>query len=271
MPDVDDKEMELFKKSRRHLDKSIFDMKQWENACGSPYFRKTVYVLNRGGRFQDYEKSYDGERLKNKYGRLINLYCEKVAKSKNSITGKYFAGLPTYLPIQDVLGRPIEDEKAGYNLHLISYREISQCKTRTITNYWLLGLLPENFILINSKDAATMGLAEGTKVKVTSMSNPEGVWKLGGGRTVPIIGKVKVSEGIRPGIIAFPLGFGNWATGSSDLTVDGMRIKGDSRRAKGVHCNAAMRIDSYLKNTCLLDPVGGSVSFYDSKVRLVKV
>jgi hypothetical protein len=44
-----------------------------------------------------------------------------------------------------------------------------------------------------------------------------------------------------------------------------------SRRATGVHANAAMRLDDYLKNTCLLDPVGGSVSFYDTKVRLVKV
>jgi hypothetical protein len=31
-----------------------------------------------------------------------------------------------------------------------------------------------------------------------------------------------------------------------------------------------MRLDDYLKNTCLIDPVGGSVSFYDTKVRLVK-
>jgi hypothetical protein len=30
-------------------------------------------------------------------------------------------------------------------------------------------------------------------------------------------------------------------------------------------------VDRYLKNTCMLDPVGGSVSFYDSKVRLIRV
>ena len=28
--------------------------------------------------------------------------------------------------------------------------------------------------------------------------------------------------------------------------------------------------DDHLKNTCLLDPVGGSVAFYDTQVRLVK-
>lgn len=51
--------------------------------------------------------------------------------------------------------------------------------------------------------------------------------------------------------------------------IDGERIKGDPRRATGVHANAAMWTDPALRNnTCLLDPVGGSVSFYDTKVRL---
>jgi hypothetical protein len=35
-----------------------------------------------------------------------------------------------------------------------------------------------------------------------------------------------------------------------------------------VHANAAMRVDPYLKNTCLVDPVGGSAVFYDTWVRL---
>jgi anaerobic selenocysteine-containing dehydrogenase len=271
VPDADDKEMDLFLKSRRHLPQSIFNLTRWQDACGSQYLRKVIYVLNRGGRFQDYGKSYDGEQLKNKYGRLINLYSEKAAKSKNAMNGKYFLGLASYLPISDCLGRPIEDEKQGYDLHLITYREIAQCKTRTITNYWLLGLLPENFILINTKDAQRLNLKDGFRVRVTSASNPSGIWDLKNGKKIPMIGKVKVSEGIRPGIIAFSLGHGNWATGASDIVVDGELIRGDARRAKGINANAAMRIDPYLKNTCMLDLVGGSVSFYDTKVRLVKI
>ncbi len=45
--------------------------------------------------------------------------------------------------------------------------------------------------------------------------------------------------------------------------------KGDPRRDVGVHLNAAMWIDPYLKNTPLQDPVGGSAVFCDSKVRLI--
>ena len=55
------------------------------------------------------------------------------------------------------------------------------------------------------------------------------------------------------------------------MTIDGKVVKGDKRRSKGVHANAAMWIDTNLKNTCMIDKVGGSVSFYDTMVKLVKV
>ena len=53
--------------------------------------------------------------------------------------------------------------------------------------------------------------------------------------------------------------------------MDGKVIKGDPRRGKGLHGNAAMRVDPVLGNTCLEDPTGGSAVFYDTQVKLVKV
>jgi anaerobic selenocysteine-containing dehydrogenase len=230
-----------------------------------------VYVLNRGGRFQNYAEAFEGEKFKNKYGKQINLYLEKYARSKFPITGKNLPGIATYLPITDITGQPIHDEADGYDLHLITYREITQTKSRTVVDYWLLAVQPENYILLNAVDAQRLGLEDGDQVRVVSESNPEGVWDLKNGRKKPMIGKVKVIQGIRPGVIAFSLGMGHWAMGSADVVIDGRVLKGDPRRAAGIHANAAMRLDDYLKNTCLLDPVGGSVSFYDTKVKLVKV
>jgi tetrathionate reductase subunit A len=81
-----------------------------------------------------------------------------------------------------------------------------------------------------------------------------------------------VTEAIRPGVVSFALGFGHWATGAADMMIDGETIKGDPRRAAGVHANAVMWTDPSLQNnTCLIDPVGGSVSFYDTKINLIKV
>ncbi|MDO8612128.1 MAG: molybdopterin-dependent oxidoreductase [Dehalococcoidia bacterium] len=271
VPDADDKEVELFVNSRRHLPATTFDLQKWQAAVKPELWRKVVYVLNRGGRFDDYEKAYDGEHLKNKYAALINMYQEKTAGIKDSMTGKHFSGIPRYVPAYtDSLGNPIEDEKEGYDLYLITHREITHTKSRTVGNYWLLGINPEGVFNINKKDAERLGLDDGDKVRVLSASNPEGVWDLKNGTKKPMIGKVKVIEGIRPGVISFSLGMGHWAYGSGDVEIDGEVIKGDERRAKGLHANAAMRTDTVNPNTCLSDVVGGSAVFYDTRVKLVK-
>lgn len=86
-----------------------------------------------------------------------------------------------------------------------------------------------------------------------------------------MVGKVVTTQTVRPGVVSFALGFGHWATGASDVTIDGHVIKGEKRRQAGVHANAAMWSDPVVKNTCMFDPVGGSVSFYDTHVRLEPV
>ncbi|HEY4719199.1 MAG TPA: molybdopterin dinucleotide binding domain-containing protein, partial [Candidatus Methylomirabilis sp.] len=175
-----------------------------------------------------------------------------------------------YIPAPlDSLGRPIED--SGYDLRLITFREISHTKSRTVADYWLLHLLPENSVIINESDAKRLGLKDGQVVKIISATNPEGVWDLGNGQKRPMAGKLRVIQGIRPGVVAFSLGHGHWAYGAADVRVDGKLIKGDPRRGKGIHANAAMRVDPVLKNTCLSDLTGGSAVFYDTQVKLVKV
>lgn len=108
-------------------------------------------------------------------------------------------------------------------------------------------------------------------MKVVSATNPEGVWDLRNGRKKPMVGTLKLVEGIRPGVVSFSLGHGHWAYGSQDVVIDGRTVRGDPRRGKGLHANAAMRTDPVLPNTCLSDPVGASAVFYDTRVRLLKV
>jgi len=139
---------------------------------GDELWPKVITVLNRGGRFQDFEKGYDGDRLRGGHKAQINLYQEKTAKTKSAMTGEPFPGIATYVPApMDIMGRPIDDEAAGYDLRLITYREISHTKTRTVSNYWLLALLPENFVLMNRRDARKRGLAEGDRVRIRSATN----------------------------------------------------------------------------------------------------
>ncbi len=277
VPDADEAEIEMFIKSRRHLRQSVFDVERWQSIAGENW-AKVVYILNRGGRFQNYSGGYKetpkGLQLGNRFGKLINIYQEKTYDTRNSMDGSRLSGVARYIPPgTSLLGEEVSraDEAEGFDMHMITYREISQTKSRTSSNYWLLGVLPENFVLVSARDAQAKGLSDGDLVRVVSPTNLNGEWDLGNGNTVPMVGKVRVTQGIRPGVVAVCLGFGHWACGSSEFTIDGTTIPADTRRAKGLHINAAMRTDPHTPNTTLVDPVGGSAVFYDTMIRLEKV
>ena len=272
VPDADAAEIDLFVKARRHLPKTVFDADRWKAIVGDKLWAKTVYVLNRGGRWQDPGTQYNGEKVKNVYGLQINMYQEKTYSVKDSMTGIHLSGIPTYFePYRDSLGNSLLGEEKEYPYNLITFRYIQHTKSRTAGNYWVQPIDPEGGLLMAAADAAKAGLKSGDKVKIVSASNTEGVWDLGPSGKKEMIATVKVVEGMRPGVVGFPLGYGHWAYGASDVTLNGQTIKGDPRRARGVHANAAMRVDPHLKNVSLQDLAGGSVVFYDTRVRLVKV
>jgi len=269
--DADDREIEVFLNARRHLPRSVFDADRWRTIVGENMWRKVVYVLNRGGRYEEHEKGHKGDRVGHPYGALLNLYQEKTASTIHAGTGKHLPGIACHVPVCDFVGREPHELRDGYDLALITHRVISQTKSRTIADPWLSALLPENGVLINPRDAGRLNLANGQSVKVVSATNPSGNWPLGNGVTKPMVGKVVLTQTMRPGVVSFALGFGHWATGASDVTIDGYVIKGEVRRQAGIHANAAMWTDPVVKNTCMFDPVGGSVSFYDTHMRLEPV
>lgn len=272
VPDADDAELALFLESRRHLPRSVFDPNRWERIA-RPNWRKVVFLLNRGGRFQNADEVYQGPLVANRYGKAVNWYQEKTAGTRNSITGKPNPGWATWLPVTTLAGKtPAEAGLTkGYPLHLITQKDITQTKSRTITNYWLsTAIRPENEILINPVDAKALGLVEGDRARIVSATNRAGTWELGHGKKKDIVGKVKPTETIKPGVISFTIGHGQWASGASDIEIDGKRVPGDPRRGVGFNANASMWIDPHVKNTALVDPVGGSLSFYDTMVALEK-
>jgi anaerobic selenocysteine-containing dehydrogenase len=272
VPPADARELEIFRQARRHLPPTVFDLKRWEAVVGPEAWPHVAYVLNRGGRFQAYDKAYKEGQLANKYGKLVGIYFDKMAAQKHSMTGKPYLGHADFIDgPRDCLGRAIQDQGAGYDLTLITYKAISQTKSRTVSNYWLQALYPDNFFEMAAADALRLKLRDGDPVKAVSASNPEGVWDLGHGWKKPMIGRIRIRQGLRPGVVAFSLGHGHWAYGAQPVTIDGQTLAADVRRGTGVHANAAMRVDPYLKNTGLVDAVGGSAVFYQSQVKLVKV
>lgn len=275
VPDATVEEIKIFREARKHLSNATFNEERWRKAVidenGNDWWHKVVYVLNRGGRFEDFDKYLrSGDKLPHPYKSQFNIYCEPVAKGRHPYTGKRFSGIGLYEPVKGYDDKPIKQD--DFPIKLITYKDIRGGQSRTLpNNYWLSASMPENYILMNTKTAKEMGLKEGDKVRVISPTNPDGVWDLKNGEKVPIEGKVRIKEGIRPGVIAISWHFGHWAYGANDVEVDGVKVPGDEKRRAGLCPNAAMFVDPILKNVCLEDMIGGSSSFFDTHVKLVKI
>lgn len=270
-PDADDWEFQWFRENRTHLPSHVFDEERWKKAVRPEEWRKVVYILNRGGNFENFSHWWKGEKVGHPVKRMFNLYLENVAAERNSMTGKYFSGIAAAYELpKDSMGNPIKPEKD--EVVLIQYKSVLAGQTRTVGTYWSQGIEPENFILMNPIDAAKYGLKDGDTASVISRWNSKGVWELGNGERKYVEGRIKVTEGIMPGVITGPSNhYGHWAYGARDIEIDGRIVKADLRRGKGVCANAVCGVDAYNKNTPWTDPIGASAVFNYQPIKLVKV
>jgi anaerobic selenocysteine-containing dehydrogenase len=220
-------------------------------------------IVAKGGVFEDPGNEYDGKYLKYKYGNVIKIYIEQLATTKDSMTGQYFDGLPQYDPpkFADNTAIATVDEKE-FPFQLITYKMAWHAQARTASIPWLMIIQPENFVEINASDARRLGIRDGDAVRLVSATSPGGV-----------VGKARVTEGVRPGVIAVSHHFGHWELASKPHAVDGVAQGADPSRGTGIQVNPIMRLDQFkgkVLNTSIQDKIGGSVSFYDSRVKLVK-
>jgi anaerobic selenocysteine-containing dehydrogenase len=91
-----------------------------------------------------------------------------------------------------------------------------------------------------------------------------------------MVGRLRLLHGVRPGVIAFPHGFGHWQYGSGTWTIDGKKVSGDQARNVPVRLNAVMRLDSSLAapdgwSIGLMDPVAGGQAYFETRVAIEKV
>ncbi len=218
------------------------------------------YVLARGGRFEDYDQAYEGDMVKHRFTGRIFFFNEDLAQTHDSITGELFDGFPKYVPIADAGGTLVEQTDGDWPLTLVTYKQAWHSMARTICNPWLVSILPENFIEISRTDADARGIQTGDRVRIMSPSNPQGVE-----------GRAYVTETLRPGVVAIAHSFGHWEMSSKPYKVNGTDSDYDPTRAAGVAANPVMRVDPVLGNVALQDKVGGSVSFFDTRVEVTKV
>ena len=244
-------------------DRAICDLDsfqaQYADALEEEEWPRTLMVLARGGRFEPRGNAWDGDRLGHQYTRRINIYAEPVALSRNAITGERYIGIPKWVPPATVTGKPIAelDPPEDWPIRIITYKSALQTHSRLSSNYHLREIWPTNWVEMNLRTAEEIGLAEGDEVWVIT---PHGRRK----------GKVKTRQGIVPGVITFAVGYGHWGYGATRITIGDTVMEGDPYRRAGIHLNPVMRRDPAIWQMPVMDTIGGSAAFYQTRARLEK-
>jgi tetrathionate reductase subunit A len=222
-------------------------------------------ILSKGGVFDFPDDEYGSgpagvgsEHLSYRYGNIIRTFLDPIARTKDSVTGEYYSGVPQYTPITHSDGSAVSDPDHPYRL--ITYKTVHHGQARTNVNPWLMLMVPENAVEISAQDAVALEVETGDKVKVASASHSEG-----------IVGKAKVTQGLMPGVVAISHHYGHWEQHSRPITIDGSEAPFDPSRGAGIQPTQIMRTDKQYPNVSLQEPIGASCAFFDTWVKLSKV
>jgi anaerobic selenocysteine-containing dehydrogenase len=205
-------------------------------------------ILARGGRFDDATTAYDGAKLAIRFS------------GRDSITGQFFDGMGKYEAPADMLGRSIAERDSALPLQLVTYKMSWHSQMHTVRYPWLMSVQAENFIEMNPDDAGARDLQTGDRARLFSASAPEGVE-----------GLVLATVPVAPGVVAVSHHFGHWEMSSRAHRVNGRNEAFDASRGAGINAAQVMRADPVFPNVTLQDRIGGSASFYDTRVNVQKI
>ena len=146
-------------------------------------------ILSKGGVFDNPTDEYTGEQLAYQYGNIIRMFADPIARTKDSVTGEYYSGVPHYKPIAHSDGTPVDDG-SDFPFRLITYKTVHHGQARTNVNPWLMLMIPENPVEISAIDAAALEIKTGDEVKIISASQGK----------KEIRGRALVTQRIKPGV-----------------------------------------------------------------------
>jgi len=250
VPDITDEEIKL-----SSLEKYIDKLK---NICGQNW-RKTAYVMARGGRFESKESGYNKDKLTHKYKKMINVYNQTVGRSRHALTGERFSGVPRFYRSRLNDGKLLRDlyKKEEFPMLAFSYKSnvLSQCDASSSK---LQNIRFSTYIDINPKTAKQKGLNHGDMVKITSH---DGV----------VTGMLRYKNGLYPDCIGIEHGLGRDAEGAVDITINSKTFKARVARKSGVNINKLGLLDRSRKLSTLSDFVIGSNARQAIPVDITKI
>lgn len=199
-----------------------------ENTLKPEEVAKVAFLYTRGGRYQPGKDAYDEDNpewMRNPMKAMAHLWNENLGAARNSLTGKRFGGCATWIEPSFADGTPMRKHypAAHWPLQLVSYKSALQ-NPYSIGATRLLGIHPENPVLIHPDDAQRFHLKMGDLAEVAT---PSGRLKV----------RVMVHAGIAPGVAAFEHGFGHRELGARSHQIGQTSQPVDKRLAAGVNLN----------------------------------
>ncbi|EDE3323452.1 TPA: molybdopterin-dependent oxidoreductase [Escherichia coli] len=233
--------------------------KKYSSSLKSDEWRKVLFLMSRGGRFEPVTTRRNGTQLKNQFNNRIRMYNEKIAQGLNSFTGERFSGTALWQPSLTMMGKKVDelDQGKGMDFTILTRKSALQTQSRLSSNSFIREIQPTNWAEINTEDGKALGLKTGDSVWVETVEGRRHC-------------EVKLRDGVAPGVISFIVGYGHWGYGATDIDIGGKRIKGSKIRAAGINLNPIMRLDPDVWGMPLMDPIGGSSSFFNTRAKIIK-
>ncbi len=234
--------------------------KDLESTLKPDEWRRVAYLYNRGGRFEDADKTYRGQQLSRTYKKGMQIWNETVAKARNSMTGEQFSGCPTWQAPSFADGTPIDQ---AYPFEKWPFRVVST-KSQLRSSHTnglsqLDSLRLTNAIAINWQDAADLDVKTGDWIEVTSPGNT-------------VTGQALVRRGIARGALGIEHGFGHTELGAKTHKIGDRIYEGLSQRGLGVNSNDLGYNDPSAKHGVVLaDPVVGSIARQAIPAKIEKI
>lgn len=241
VPESNDEDMALTGVDRfKTLLQSTLKPEEW---------RRVAYVYNRGGRFENMDKAYKGDRLARSYKKGLQIWNETVATARNSMTGQRFTGCPTWTAPAFADGSAVDARfpRTDWPFRVVSTKsQLRSSHTNGLAR--LDSLRKSNAIALNDRDAAQLGIQTGDWIRVTSPGNS-------------VIGQALVRKGIAQGALGIEHGWGHKELGARAHHVANRVFAGLPARGLGVNANDLGYADPTSEATMLMaDPVVGSIA-----------
>lgn len=273
VPDANPRELEVFEKARTKALGKFFDIEKWKKAVKPEEWKKVVYVLNRGGRFEAAGNEYVGNHIKYGYGGQADFYDEGVAAGKNSFNGELFEGMPLFEEIKTFDGKEVNNKQP---LQFINWKSRNLGTYRNISAAWLREVRSDNYIWMNPLDANKRNIKTGDVVAISNENAKQE-------------GTVYVTGGIAPGVVGSAYNMGQSGYGVTRNTIDGKKGKElpsynhtpykasevmheeggyPGSRGDGFVVNTLTQVDNNFKNGVLFDEIGGSPGQLDMYVNI---